>query len=796
MSDDQGYNLSQFKATYFEECAELLAAAEEAFTRLHDDCGDDDDLHSAFRSVHSIKGGAGAFSFDALVKFAHVFETALDGLRSGRVELTHDISGILVRGNDVLGDFVRAAQAGVSLPKDHGGDILEQLRVATGGGASAHAAKPAPAPIATASPPVVTAAPSPVVTAAPPPAAVPSSPLVEDQRKVWKIRFVPLQHMLQTGNDPLLIIRELETLGELEVRPDRSRLPNLQDMEADVAYLAWTFLLTTDKNHADISEVFEFVAGDHAEVVITPFDPNEDSLSLDEVIALPRGAEDEGGDAWGLFDALPVSGKVEPHPAAEPESEHEDEDQHEDQHELPGQPPPAGDPHDPRVGWGLYDPNADARAKAGMQAHGHGRSQGAHLTAGAPGQPGGANVGGGVQTTSIRVDLDKIDRLVNMVGELVITQAMLGQQASAFTVEDHPELVQGLQELSHHTRELQESVMAIRAQPVKALFSKAPRLVRDLAAKLGKQARLVMSGETTEVDKTVIEQLSDPMTHLIRNALDHGLETPAERLAAGKPEEGTIHLNASHRSGRIVIEISDDGRGINRQRVLEKAMNMGLVERGSSLTDEQIDMLVFAPGFSTADSVSDVSGRGVGMDVVRKNIQDVGGRVTVQSAPGIGARFLLSLPLTLAVMDGMLLAVGTQRYVLPLTNIVESLRPTSQQARTLVDVGDVLTLRGEYIRLIPLHELFAVGNAITDPTRGLVVVVETDGGDRIGLLVDELLGQQQVVIKSLDSNFRPITGISAATILGDGRVALILDVSALRAMGERLSQGGSFARAG
>jgi two-component system chemotaxis sensor kinase CheA len=405
--------------------------------------------------------------------------------------------------------------------------------------------------------------------------------------------------------------------------------------------------------------------------------------------------------------------------------------------------------------------------------------------------PAAAASTGPVHTASIRVDLDKIDRLVNMVGELVITQAMLGQQTTHFSVESHPELIQGLQELSHHTRELQESVMAIRAQPVKALFSRAPRLVRDLSTKLGKQARLVMSGENTEVDKTVIEQLSDPLTHLIRNSLDHGLETPDVRTAAGKPAEGTIHLGAEHRSGRIIIEVSDDGAGIDRKRVLAKAIEKGLVDKGAQLTDEQIDMLIFAPGFSTAEQVSDVSGRGVGMDVVRKNIQDVGGRVVVQSMPGQGSRFILSLPLTLAVMDGMLVAVGEERYVLPLTNIVESLRPTAQQARSLVDVGNVLVLRGEYIRLVPLHELFEVRNAIADPTRGLVVVVETEGGDRIGLLVDELLGQQQVVIKSLDANYRPVDGISAATILGDGRVALILDVSALRAMGDRLPGSGA-----
>lgn len=711
MSEDQGYDLSQFKATYFEECAELLANAEETLSRLQDGSGTVEDLNAVFRCVHSIKGGAGAFAFDDLVHFAHVFETAMDALRSGRAELSPQVAEVLVRGNDVLGDFVRAAQEGVALPADHGADVLVQLAGITDGG-GAPAAKAAPAPAA---------------------AAAEAQP---GGYKTFTIVFQPSPAMLRTGNDPLLMIRELASLGDLETKVERSQLPTLTEMDPQASYLSWTFTLITEKDRADIAEVFEFVDGDTATITIT------------EV----QGAVE--GDGWGLFapmpDAAPVAATA-----------------------VPGD--VEGD------GWGLFaaPPAADIPAPAASLA--------AQPAKPATAAPAPATAGGPVHTASIRVDLDKVDRLVNMVGELVITQAMLGQQASGFSVESHPELIQGLQELSHHTRELQESVMAIRAQPVKALFSKAPRLVRDLAGKLGKQARLVMSGENTEVDKTVIEQLSDPLTHLIRNALDHGLETPEERMAVGKPAEGTIHLAAEHRSGRIIIEITDDGRGIDRKRVLEKAIEKGLVERGAPLTDEQIDMLIFAPGFSTAAEVSDVSGRGVGMDVVRKNIQDVGGRVVVQSTPGAGSRFILSLPLTLAVMDGMLVAIGGQRYVLPLTNIVESLRPAAHQARFLVDVGDVLTLRGEYIRLIPLHRLFGVGNAITDPTRGLVVVVETEGGDRVGLLVDELLGQQQVVIKSLDANFRPVEGISAATILGDGRVALILDVGAIRVMGERLT---------
>ncbi len=699
MAEDQSYDLSRFKATYFEECSELLASAEETIARLQEGSEHpEDDLNALFRCVHSIKGGGGAFAFEDLVHFAHVFETSMDALRSGRAQLTPHVGDILVRGNDVLGDFVRAAQEGATLPADHGAEVKALLAGIISGEAAAPA-KPAP-------------------TAPAAPVAVSTEP----GYATWKIRLIPAAGLLRTGNDPLLMIRELASLGEMNVAVDRSQLPPLAEMDAQNAYLSWTFTLVTDKGRGAIEEVFEFVAGDSADVVIEQIGAEVDA---------------QEGDGWGLFAPLP--------PAAE----------------TVAAPTPVA------ASAGATPPPAATHA---------------------PPAKGGDTGAGGIHTSSIRVDLDRVDRLVNMVGELVITQAMLGQQASGFSIESHPELVQGLQELSHHTRELQESVMAIRAQPIKALFSRAPRLVRDLSAKLNKQARLVMSGENTEVDKTVIEQLSDPLTHLIRNSLDHGIETPEERIAQGKPAEGTIHLGAEHRSGRVVIQVSDDGKGIDRKRVLEKAIEKGLVDRGAQLTDEQIDQMIFAPGFSTAAQVSDVSGRGVGMDVVRRNIQDVGGRVVVQSTPGEGSRFILSLPLTLAVMDGMLVAVGNERYVLPLTNIVESLRPNAQQARTLVNVGDVLTLRGDYIRLIRLYDLFGIKNAITETTRGLVVVVETEGGDRIGLLVDELLGQQQVVIKSLDSNYRPVEGISAATILGDGRVALILDVGALRIMGERLNR--------
>ena len=381
---------------------------------------------------------------------------------------------------------------------------------------------------------------------------------------------------------------------------------------------------------------------------------------------------------------------------------------------------------------------------------------------------------------SIRVEVDKVDRLVNMVGELVITQAMLREQGSHLLVEQHPNLVHGIEELSRHIRDLQESVMAIRAQPVKSVFSRMPRLVRELTASLGKKARLVMTGEETEVDKTVTERIGDPLMHMIRNSLDHGLELPEDRIKAGKDPEGCVRLSAFHRGGRIFIEIEDDGAGINREVVLQKAIEKNLVTADAKLSDEEIDNLIFLPGFSTATSVTNVSGRGVGMDVVRKNIQSLGGRITISSQTGRGSKFTMSLPLTLAVMDGMVVNIGNENYVLPLVNIIQTLRPTANDVNCLPDGRKVMMFRDEYIYLVPLYEVFGVQDAIHDPCKGLVVVVEGEGGVLMGFIVDDLVNQQQVVIKSLESNYELVEGVSGATILGNGRVSLIVDIATVQ----------------
>lgn len=377
---------------------------------------------------------------------------------------------------------------------------------------------------------------------------------------------------------------------------------------------------------------------------------------------------------------------------------------------------------------------------------------------------------------SIRVDITKIDGLINMVGELVITQSMLSLLGEAFRMDQVERLRDGLAQLERHTRELQEGVMQIRMLPISFSFSRFPRLVHDLSAKMGKKIELQMTGENTEVDKTVIEKIGDPLVHLVRNSLDHGIEMPEERLAAGKPETGTVQLNAYHKGGNIVIEIRDDGKGLDRDRILDKAIDKGLVPEEHGLSDKQIYELIFQPGFSTADQVSDVSGRGVGMDVVRRNINELGGSIEIESELGQGSAIIIRLPLTLAILDGQTISVGDETYIVPLVSIIESIQVQPEMINLVAGRGETFRLREDYLPIIRLHEIFTIeGARALDLTEGLLVVVESEGR-RCGLFVDDLIGQQQVVIKSLEANYQRVEGISGATILGDGSVALILDI--------------------
>jgi two-component system chemotaxis sensor kinase CheA len=408
-----------------------------------------------------------------------------------------------------------------------------------------------------------------------------------------------------------------------------------------------------------------------------------------------------------------------------------------------------------------------AEAKAGSAAD---TDRGA--SAGAPAQKAPGDSG------SIRVATEKVDDIINLVGELLITQSMLSGFADGIDPNDLDRLRQGLAQLARNTRELQESVMQIRMLPISFAFNRFPRIVHDLSRKLAKKVELKLVGEGTELDKTVLEKINDPLVHLVRNALDHGLETPERRLAAGKPETGTLELAAFHEGGNIIIEVRDDGAGLNKVRILQKARERGLVAPDQELTDEQIDNLIFMPGFSTAEQISDVSGRGVGMDVVRRNINDLGGHVQIASKEGLGSTIRIRLPLTLAILDGQLVRVGKEVYIISLLAIVETIQIARERVNTLVGRTEVFRLRDEYLPVVKLCDQFGVEPDSRSAEDGLLVVVESDG-KRAGVLVDDLLAQQQVVIKSLESNFKSVQGIAGATILGDGTVALIIDVPGL-----------------
>jgi len=386
----------------------------------------------------------------------------------------------------------------------------------------------------------------------------------------------------------------------------------------------------------------------------------------------------------------------------------------------------------------------------------------------------------GSESTSIRVAVEKVDQLINLVGELVITQSMLAQRSGELDPVAHGDLLNSMGQLERNARDLQESVMSIRMMPMEYVFSRFPRLVRDLASKLGKEVELTLLGSSTELDKSLIERIIDPLTHLVRNSLDHGIETPEKRLVAGKVATGNLTLSAEHQGGNICIEVSDDGAGLNRERILAKALSSGLPVH-ENMSDEEVGMLIFAPGFSTAEQVTDVSGRGVGMDVVKRNIQEMGGHVEIASKQGKGTTIRILLPLTLAILDGMSVRVANEVFILPLNAVMESLQPRAEDLKPMAGGECVLEVRGEYLPLVELWNVFDVQDAKTEATQGIVVILQS-AGKRYALLVDQLIGQHQVVVKNLESNYRKVPGISAATILGDGSVALIVDVSALQSL--------------
>jgi two-component system chemotaxis sensor kinase CheA len=773
MASDFDDALEQFKATFFEESAEQLADVEERLAAIRASLENTDaphdsfrhlileqkrrsaeaDLHATFRAVHSVKGGAGAFEFKEVVDFAHRMETLLDLMRNGEANINIPIVDLLIAANDILVALVEAARTGSQVNAEQVADVARRLDVARGNEPPANQAEAVMTPPAEPAGGAAAAkddrrpsGPSPAVSGAGAPA----------RSRRFAIDFRPNAEIFKFGNDPLLLLRELQTLGPCTITVRDTELPQLGALDPETCYLAWQVEIETDRDRDAIEEVFEFVIDDCTLEITEQTEPSTEA------------ADAPGEAASGGSGAAPAA-ETTAAPTAGPNGAKTARGN--GQADAPGRSVAtaspgsgAGDkgvrPHETPSGQTQAGPNGTVHARQESTT----RSRGGRADSG---------------VSSIRVELERVDRLVNMVGELVITQAMLRQQLSELPDEHANSMSQGFEDLDMHLRELQESVMAVRMQPVGSVFARMPRLVRDLSSRLGKRADLIMSGESTEVDKTIIEQLADPLTHMIRNALDHGIEDAAARRESGKSETATIWLNAEHKSGRIVITVADDGRGINREKVLKKAIERGIIAPDAEPTNEEIDELIYAPGFSTSEKVTDLSGRGVGMDVVRQNILSLGGRLSVQSEPGEGTRFVMSLPLTLAVLDGMVVAVGSEYYILPLTTIIESIRPQPGQVHKLANGAEVLAARGGYIRLARLYDLFGIEGAIESPEYALVVIADVEGGDQIGILVDEMLGQQQVVIKSLEENYGYVPGIAAATILGSGRVALILDVKGL-----------------
>jgi two-component system chemotaxis sensor kinase CheA len=731
-------DISQFYQVFFEETAEHLSSMESLLLALDIAAPTDDDLNAIFRCAHSIKGGAGTFGFSDMADVTHVLETLLDKIRKHELQLTAPMVDAFLHAGDVIGGQLQAHRGeGAADPAAAAAvrETLERLCAPD----PEHAAKVSDA-----------------------------APASEQCVPAYELRF-----SATADESAQNLLCELRLLGELDV----VKRPRARKSGA-VKPGKWVLRLVTEQFER-AREMIEFVAVQGSLVVVA-----SDAAST---------ASEGGADgSYGFFDAEPLPPTAEcasaptdagygfftdvaPTLDASAASNSTDgsygffTDLPAATTDMPGMAPVAAAPAHPPYGRRATDrPEADGATA--------GRRQNDKVVV-------ASNT-----DSSIRVSVDKVDQLINLVGELVITQAMLAQTASQVDPVAYERLQDGLSQLERNTRDLQESVMSIRMLPISFVFSRFPRVVRDVAAKLGKEVELKTVGEGTELDKGVIEKIADPLTHLVRNSLDHGVEMPDVREAAGKPRRGTVTLRAYHQGGNIMVEVSDDGRGLNRDKILAKAAERGMTV-SESMSDQDVFKLIFAPGFSTADVVTDVSGRGVGMDVVKRNIEAMGGGVEIDSLAGQGTRITIRLPLTLAILDGLSVKVGKEIYIIPLTYIIESLQPDATEIRTVGGSGVTIQVRGEYLPVISAAKVFGVGGDVARFEQSIMVIVEAEG-QRMALSVDDLVGQHQVVIKSLETNYRRVHGISGATIMGDGRVALILDIAGLVRLardGERLA---------
>ncbi|WP_415903977.1 chemotaxis protein CheA [Neptuniibacter sp. QD48_55] len=793
-------DLSQFIATFLEESYEGLEVMESSLLNL--DSADEETINTIFRAAHSIKGGAGTFGFNEVADFTHVVETLLDELRSGKQSITPELVNLLLESVDCIKMLLEAAQDGPEVDAAKIQQVKQRLEQALGQEPSQDQA----------------------LSEAP----VSDSGEADAEMSCWNIKFTPHRDLLQAGHEPAFMFEALAELGELTATPSFANLPDFSSINSEELFLSWDLQLVSDDCSEDeVREIFEWVEDEcdlevnQGKACSNPLTVKEDAVSSEagwSILFSPKPSMLEtGNEPSFMFEALEELGQLDIQVNLErlvdfdklnPEqlllswqldlisdcSKEEIEEVFEwvedectldlepkvqqSSNEVEESSAQSGTPSN------VEPPSIQSSAPTAESAP---KLETQKSSASVPAnQASTARKPKAAESSSIRVDTDKIDALINRVGELVITQAMLGQvgeELAEITGGSEVERLQsGLEQLERNTRDLQEDVMRVRMLPISFVFNRFPRLVHDVSGKLGKKVELVITGEQTEIDKTVMEKIGDPMVHLIRNSLDHGLEAPDERAAAGKSEVGRVELNAYHQGGFIIIDITDDGRGLNTEKIYQKALDNGLITADQQLSDSEINELIFKPGFSTADAVSDLSGRGVGMDVVRRNIESLGGHVSVTSEPGHGSTFSVSLPLTLAILDGQLVRVHNETYIVPLISIVETILADKSAMSPIAGENKLLHFREEYIPLINLRTLFKLP-VDEDQTDTCLIAIVENGGQKIGLVVDELFGQQQVVIKSLEVNFKRIEGFAGATILGDGSVALILDIAGLMKRG-------------
>ena len=718
----------QFQDAFFEESAEHLTIVEDGLLQLEQHPEDLDLLNKIFRSAHSIKGTSGMFGFTAVAQFTHKMETLLDLLRNGQKVVTPQIADLLLKSTDCLKMLIDAAKTRSPVNDETVQRLTTELATASDTKVKVEAKVEKGNHSSS------------------------STALASTSASTFQIAWTPPDWLFQRGLDPLQIFKELANIGTLsQVTVDTTKLPELAAMDPEKCYLSWTMQLETVKDRQVVDAVFEFVREDSLLTI------SEQAVSGSEFQVSRSTPQHETRN-----QQLETSDGAEPKPLGEILVETGVVSRETLDHALAQQ---------KRVGQILVEQHAVTPQQIEQALQKQKQQESAAQSKKA-------------DTTSIRVDTDKIDKLINLVGELVITQSMLSDLGARFEISQMPLLLERMAQLEHNTREIQERVMGIRMLPIGTAFSRFPRLVRDLSAKAGKKIQLVLSGEETELDKTVIESIGDPLTHLVRNSADHGLEAPEERVDNNKPELGTIRLNAFHSGGSICVTVEDDGRGLNRDKILAKAVKQGLIAEHEQLSDDQIWPLIFKPGFSTAEKVTDVSGRGVGMDVVKRNIEGLGGAVSIKTSLGKGTIFTLKLPLTLAIIEGMTVRVGKETYIVPLLSILESIQPKAGAIKTVVGKGELLDVRNTYLPMMRLYEAFSLQPEYTDPTKAILLILETEG-EQVAVMVDEILGQQQVVIKSMEKNFRKIDGIAGATILGDGTVGFILDVRGLIEMSRR-----------